>query len=58
MCNVVKGGDRSINLLPLDPLSIPRIHIEQGEESPVSVVLTYTNNTLSGLSDFKFHKIE
>lgn len=52
------GGDRNINLLPLDPLSIPRIYIEQGEESPVNVVLTYTNNTFSGLRDFKFYEIK
>lgn len=53
-----QGGDRNINLLPLDPLDIPRIHIEQGEESPVNVVLIFTNNTIVGLRDFEFYKIE
>ncbi|XP_055327031.1 protein takeout-like [Sitodiplosis mosellana] len=53
-----KGGDRNINLLPLDPLDIPRIHIEQGEESPVNVVLIFTNNTIVGMRDFTFYKIE
>lgn len=52
------GGNRDMNLIPLDPLQIPRIHIVQGGDSPVNVVLTYTNNTLTGLSDCKFYKIE
>lgn len=37
---------------------IPKIHIEQGEESPVNVVLIFTNNTIVGLHDFSFYKIE
>lgn len=53
-----EGGDRNINLLPLDPLDIPLIHIEQGDESPVNVVLIFKNNTINGLRDFEFYKIE
>lgn len=55
---VIKGGNRNINLLPLEPLDIPKIHIEQGEESPVNVVLVFKNNTIIGLQDFEFYKIE
>ncbi|XP_031627223.1 protein takeout-like [Contarinia nasturtii] len=53
-----KGGERGIALLPLDPLDIPKINIEQGEESPVNVVLKFSNNTITGLKDFTFYKIE
>lgn len=53
-----EGGNHNMNLIPLDPLEIPRIHIVQGADSPVNVVLTYTNNTLTGLHDCKFYKIE
>lgn len=58
ICFCNEGGDRNINLLPLDPLDIPLIHIEQGEESPVNVVLIFKNNTIVGLHDFEFYKIE
>lgn len=55
--NWMFAGHNGISLLPLDPLSVPRISIIQGEESPVNVELVFTNNTVIGLHNFKFYKI-
>lgn len=51
-------GVRSINLLPLDPLLVPRIYIKQGAESPVNVELIFTNNTVNGIKDCEFFKMK
>lgn len=51
-------GFRSINLLPLDPLLVPRIYIKQGAESPVNVELIFTNNTVNGIRNCGFFKIK
>lgn len=51
------AGNPSVNLLPLDPLEVPHILIEQGEESPVNVVLKFSNNKVIGISKAEFYKI-
>lgn len=51
-------GFRSINLLPLDPLAVPRIYIKQGAESPVNVELVFTNNTVNGIKNCEFFKMK
>lgn len=51
-------GYRSINLLPLDPLVVPRIYIKQGAESSVNVELIFTNNTVNGIKNCEFFKIK
>lgn len=52
------AGNSNINLLRLDPLEVPHILIEQGEESPVNVVLKFTNNSVIGISDAEIYKIK
>lgn len=51
-------GHNGINLLPLDPLYIPKLTILQGEESPVNVDLSFKDNYMYGLKDAQFYKIE
>ncbi|XP_031626800.1 protein takeout-like [Contarinia nasturtii] len=51
-------GESNINLLSLDPLEIPHIHIEKGTSSVVDVLLEFSNNTISGFRDFTFYKID
>lgn len=50
-------GHRNINLLSLDPLFIPKIDIQQGEESPVNIRLLFTNNSIYGVKDFNIYQI-
>lgn len=52
------AGNSNINLLRLDPLEVPHILIEQGEESPVNVVLKFANNTVIGLDKVEIYKIK
>uniref|UniRef100_A0A1A9UNI4 Uncharacterized protein n=1 Tax=Glossina austeni TaxID=7395 RepID=A0A1A9UNI4_GLOAU len=42
--------DDSINLPPVDPLTLDTIHIMQGADSPLNIDFTLTNNKLYGLS--------
>lgn len=53
----MRVGQNNINLLPLDPLEVPRISIVQGGNSPVAIELKFTKNEIIGLRKFKFHKI-
>lgn len=59
MCSPNKwiAGNPNINLLPLDPLEVPHILIQQGEESPVNVVLKFQNSKVYGVSDMEIYKI-
>lgn len=50
-------GHNGINLLPFDPLFIPKISIIQGEDNPVNVDLTFKNNNLYGLKSARFYKV-
>ncbi|ALC46905.1 to, partial [Drosophila busckii] len=49
-----KEGDRSINLVKLDPLPVAKMNINQGADSPVNIDLTFTNNNLLGIGDITF----
>lgn len=42
----------------MDPFEVLRIYIEQGEESPVNVVLKFDNCTIHGLSEIEIYKIK
>lgn len=53
-----KEGHNGINLLPLDPLYIPKLTILQGEASPVNVDLSFKDNYMYGLKNARFHKID
>lgn len=51
-------GHNGINLIKIDPLHIPSILIKQGTDSPVNVELKFTDVDLTGLTQFRFTKME
>lgn len=50
-------GFAGINLVPIEPLIIPKIELKQGGNSPVNIKLLFTNVELHGLPDMKCVKI-
>lgn len=50
-------GHKGINLIPVDPLYIPRIYIQQGEESPVAVELIFLKSNVYGLGGCRLYKL-
>ncbi|XP_065371541.1 uncharacterized protein LOC135963553 [Calliphora vicina] len=51
-------GDKSINLVKIDPLEVKKISMKQGAESPVNIDLTFTNSNIYGLSNAKVTKVK
>lgn len=53
-----KKGYPELGLPVLDPLSIDKMDIEQGGDSPVNLKINLRNFYIRGLSDMKFTKID
>ncbi|EDV91332.1 protein takeout [Drosophila grimshawi] len=51
-------GDRDINLVQIDPLPVAKLQLKQGEDSPVNIDLTFTDNKLVGLSTMTYTKVK
>ncbi|XP_065371554.1 protein takeout-like [Calliphora vicina] len=51
-------GDDSMNLPQLNPLKFDEVHMQQGEESPVTMDLLLKNNNMYGLDTAKAVKIK
>lgn len=53
----LKNGRRELGLVPIDPLQVDEVKIEQGNNSPVNVNLKFHNLKCFGLSTAKIKDV-
>lgn len=53
----LKNGRRDLGLVPIDPLQVDEVNIEQGNTSPVNVNLKFRNLKCYGLSTAKVKNV-
>lgn len=53
----LKNGRRELGLVPIDPLQVDEVNIDQGSGSPVNVNLKFRNLKCFGLSTAKIKNV-
>lgn len=54
---LLRDGRRDLNLVPIDPLHVDEVNIDQGTNSPVNINLKFRNLKCYGLSQATVKRI-